>query len=63
MGLREDRIRKSEENRKHTELKNSLIWAMYDSGYDISDIAERLNTSKLSVKIHLGQVEIRTNSI
>lgn len=65
MGLREDRAKekakKQEEHAKHTEYMRSLIWAMYDSGYSIAEIANRLNIPKLNVKLHLtnGPINIR----
>ena len=60
---RADRIKKQEEHKERIDYQKSLIWAMHDSGYDVSEIAEHLNISKLTVKINLGQVQIVTNSI
>ena len=61
---RVDKLKQQEENkRKRAEYQNSLIWAMYDSGYDISDIADQVGVSMLMVKHRLGQEQIITNSI
>ena len=61
---RVDKLKQQEENkRKRVEYQKSLIWAMYDSGYDISEIADQVGISMLTVKRRLGQEQIITNSI
>ena len=56
MGAIKRERKKYEENKKYREYETSLIHAMYDSGYRISEIAYQLDIPVRTVYNRLGLI-------
>lgn len=54
MGIIGEKWTKSKRTKENRENENSLIWAMYDSGYKVSEIANQLDLPLRTVYLRLG---------